>query len=343
MKMKLILSIALLSLMIFSCDTKATLEIKSNVRDAEVFVNEKSVGSTPINVSLEAGNTAIRLKKEGYTDYKSTVKLESGDRKALTANMKADASVTLEVNANVDDAEVFVNNKRFGKTPLNKKVAPGTVNVSVRKIGYINYDESVNSAANTAISIDAELITDLESIRARDEASFRNNDNGEFTDVRNGQTYKWIKIKNKIWMAENMNFPVDARSWPYRNDSTNRAKYGMLYSQRGAKEVANMNGWRVPTDAEWQELINANGDNSFASLKEGGSVGFDATYGGIFNYFAKYADKGSVGYYWSATRNDACQLCCISWIFDSKSKSVYQNPKSFISSGFSVRLVRDVR
>jgi uncharacterized protein (TIGR02145 family) len=342
MNIKSILSLLLLSLIIFSCDTKATLEIKSNVEDAEIFINEKSVGAAPITVSVESGETAVTLKKEGYSDYKTKVSFEGGEKKVLTANMKAIASVTLEVNANIDDADVFLNSKLIGKTPLIKKVTSGNVKISVRKQGYKNYNESVNLLANSEANIEAELITDLDAISTIDEAAFKNNDQGQFTDIRDGQLYKWTKIKNKIWMTENMNFPVDARSWPYANDSTNREAFGMLYSQRGANEAANIRGWRVPTDAEWQALINSYGNNAYAKLSDGGSRGFNVTQGGFFNYFAKYADKGALGYYWSSTRNDSCDLCGFSWIFDSQSKTIYQNSESFISKGFSVRLVRDV-
>lgn len=344
--MKPVLSLVLLSLIILSCDTKATLEIKSNVKDAEIFINEKSVGAAPITISVESGEASIRLEKAGYKNYRTKLVLEAGDKKVLTANMKAEASVTLEVNANIEGADVFLNNKLIGKTPLNKKITPGTAKISVRKEGYKNYNESVSQSANTKANIDAELITDLDAISAVDEAAFQNNAQGVFTDIRDGQKYKWTKIKNKIWMTENINFPVDARSWSYANDSTNRESLGMLYSQRGANEAANIRGWRVPTNAEWEELINAYGENAYAKLSDGGSSGFNMSQGGFFNYFAKYTDKGSLGYYWSSTRDnddDECNICGYSWIFNSESKKVYQNPESYISMGFSVRLVRDVK
>lgn len=339
MNFRSFLSLVLLSLIIISCNTNATLEIKSNVQNAEVFVNDKSVGGAPLTISVESGETAIVLKKAGYTDYKTKLTLESGDKKVLTANMKAVASVTLEIDANVDDAEVYLNDKSLGKTPLTRKLRPGSANISVRKAGYTTYNERISVSANTTKTIEAELLTDVEAMMAKDEADYRTNDSGTFIDVRDGQQYKWLKIGNKIWMAENLNYVVSDRSWCYDKDSINCER---LYSQRGAKEAADLRGWRVPSDKEWQELFNTFGEDAYSSLIDGGSVGFDAELDGIYNYFAQYSGKNELGYYWSSTRDDSCNICGFSWIFDSKSETIYRNPESFISMGFSVRLVRDV-
>lgn len=69
-----------------------------------------------------------------------------------------------------------------------------------------------------------------------------------FTDKRDGQTYKTIKIGNAVWMAENLNYAT-------RNSvvANNAKQYGRLYSIEEAKEACPV-GWHLPTDSEWKAL-----------------------------------------------------------------------------------------
>jgi len=68
-----------------------------------------------------------------------------------------------------------------------------------------------------------------------------------FADSRDGQTYKWIKIGNQIWMAENLNCKPRTGWAQYGNI------YGLMYNWETAKYVAPL-GWHLPSDEEWKEL-----------------------------------------------------------------------------------------
>ncbi|MBN1414807.1 MAG: caspase family protein [Bacteroidales bacterium] len=133
---------------------------------------------------------------------------------------------------------------------------------------------------------------------------FRSTQSGEFADYRDGRKYKWIKIGNQVWMAENLAYlpdvsPASAGSgsvphyyvYDYKGRNVSDAKtmhndttYGVLYNWPAAMNGAVSSdpigvngicpiGWHLPSDAEWTLLVEYLGGEHIAGgkLKEAGS------------------------------------------------------------------------
>jgi uncharacterized protein (TIGR02145 family) len=96
-------------------------------------------------------------------------------------------------------------------------------------------------------------------------------------DTRDGQKYCTVSIGNQVWMAENLNWA--GAGVCYDNLKANCDKYGRLYtideatgrvgSSANPSSVQGVcpSGWHIPSQAEWQELIDFAGGDSIAEYK----------------------------------------------------------------------------
>lgn len=132
-------------------------------------------------------------------------------------------------------------------------------------------------------------------------------------DARNNKTYKTVKIGEKTWMAENLNFKTD-NSYCYKNKPNNCDEYGRLYQWEIATEVC-PEGWRLPSDNEWKEMEITlgmstedsekentwRGTNQATQLLEGGNSGFEAKLGGYKNPPANFFLEGIHSFFWTSS------------------------------------------
>jgi len=159
-----------------------------------------------------------------------------------------------------------------------------------------------------------------------------------------GNIYRTIRIGTQVWMAENLKARrgVGATALPdvyaHGDLESNVATYGRLYTWNTAM-MPLIAGWHLPSDAEWTTLINAVGAaNAGTLLRQGGSSGFNAQFGGIRNYDGTYVGLGAVGEYWSSTSLTVDHAYTVT--FWPTQAQVERTGFGFIG-GVSVRLVKD--
>jgi uncharacterized protein (TIGR02145 family) len=168
-----------------------------------------------------------------------------------------------------------------------------------------------------------------------------------FTDSRDGQKYRAVKIGGKSWMAQNLNHKT-GNSWCYEGNDANCKQYGRLYDWNTAKSVCHA-GWHLPSKAEWDALENAAGGNvadkklkSTSGWNNNGSgtdeFGFSALPGGCRDTDGSFNSAGNDGYWWTATEDGSG---------DAYGRDMYYNGDYVYEGrrdkdyGFSVRCVRD--
>lgn len=127
---------------------------------------------------------------------------------------------------------------------------------------------------------------------------------GTFTDSRDGQVYKTVKIDNQTWMAENLNFKSNGGSWCYENEDSHCDTYGRLYTWQVANSIC-PSGWRLPSKEDFENLlknVGGSGSNAYQALMEGGSSGFNALMGGWRSSNSNFKNLGDRGYWWSSSQ-----------------------------------------
>jgi len=174
-------------------------------------------------------------------------------------------------------------------------------------------------------------------------------DFGTFTDTRDGQTYKTVKIGTQTWMAQNINYQTKSGSWCYKDSTSYCNKYGRLYDWKTATTVC-PNGWKLPSREDWKSLVATAGGwetagkklKSKSGWKENGNgtdiYGFSALPGGYRYSDGDFGSAGSLGRWWTATEDDSDYAYNRRMGYDYDSVDENDHNKSY---GYSVRCVAD--
>lgn len=134
---------------------------------------------------------------------------------------------------------------------------------------------------------------------------------GKFTDARDGKVYKTIKIGNQVWMSENLSYkPLNGNYYAYNNEPSNVSKYGYLYDWNTACNVCPI-GWKLPSNSDFLELTNFIGQDfkpkmmlkSAWPIDENASnnFGFSGLPAGFRDQTGVFRYLGIGGYFWTST------------------------------------------
>jgi uncharacterized protein (TIGR02145 family) len=202
--------------------------------------------------------------------------------------------------------EVLFQNKTIGATSYTWDFGDGTTSkeINPKKTFSVEGNYSVTLAA-TGKRGTASLSKQILIEASKPEFS-------TFTDPRDGQTYKTVKIGKQWWFAQNLNYRTNnSSSFCYDGSPAMCGTYGRLYSWSGALSAC-PTGWHLPSLAEWNQLIDYLGGKLVAGGKmksttgwavnttSTNSSGFSALPGG-YMYDLLYGFIGENGLWWSST------------------------------------------
>jgi len=139
----------------------AHFSVTANVVGAKVFFNGEQKGLTPLEVDVLPDTYTILVTKFGYQDESVQVTAEAGQTYNspffLVEIEPSEENGTLQVSANVNECNVWINGAFEGKTPYSQSWPTGTYAILVSKTGYVSFEDTVSITADQITSISATL------------------------------------------------------------------------------------------------------------------------------------------------------------------------------------------
>ena len=280
----------------------ARLTVRSVPAGAEVTVGGQFRGRTPATVELSSGVAHdVVVSLPGYTNFTQSVFADPG--KAITVDARLDAVLAgVSVQGEPADADLFVDGKVRGKTPIKLKLMAIEHQLEVRKQGFVTFTAKVTPAKGLERSVQykltpsdraAALMESAPTVTSKTGYALQLIPRGTFmmgSDRREqgrrpNEVLRQVKLERPFYLGTNevtnvlfkkfkpdhvsgyvekRSFDLDAQpvtkvSWElaveFCNWLSEQDGLPVAYERKGAtweiKKPANT-GYRLPTEAEWE-------------------------------------------------------------------------------------------
>jgi hypothetical protein len=129
----------------------ANLTVRSRLPGADVLVNGKSAGKTPLSTSLAlpAGHYEIELRRPGYAAAKQQVDLAEGATGEVSFDLRVDTAalatdgVFFALDLGQKDAELYVDQEHLGPYTAPLRLPKGPHRVRVEAAGFMPFERDV--------------------------------------------------------------------------------------------------------------------------------------------------------------------------------------------------------
>ncbi|MDD1662676.1 MAG: PEGA domain-containing protein [Methanomicrobiales archaeon] len=139
---------------------RGQLSITSDPAGAEIYLRASPVpsGTTKAVLTLDAGEYQVILKREGYTDYLTTIIVTAGSVTTIDAALSPlPPTGSIWVTSRPAKAMIYVDGEYRGLTPLALSEAVGTHTFLLTRTGYRDHSEEVNVSSESTTFVSAVL------------------------------------------------------------------------------------------------------------------------------------------------------------------------------------------
>ena len=262
-------------------DIKGSFEEFENLNIFESGDENAALLAVSVMMQAETDDAGLANRLDKFADsFAETGKWkDSGTKKTIS-----EWAIEVTANGGLDSIRKNVEGWGLGDVPAFEK-----------------FIEAYADGDSVVLSVTPKSSSSEISVSSSSQGAVYNAEKNTLTDSRNGKIYKTVKIGNQVWMAENLNFKTDS-SFCYNDSAEYCAKYGRLYTWTAAMDAC-PDGWRLPSETDFENLIKAVGGEKDAGTKLKSTSGWNDYDGGsgngtdAFGFSALAAGIGNAGIY----------------------------------------------
>lgn len=134
------------------------LTLECPMTDADIFLNNRHVGTGTWTGKVDAGNYLAEVRKDGYRSRSMSITIEEQETKSFTLPVPQPMYGSLQVNSTPKGAQVMVDSIPQGETPvyLTEMLAKNHV-VIIHKEGYQDHIDTIKIEENERSTVDVKL------------------------------------------------------------------------------------------------------------------------------------------------------------------------------------------
>ncbi len=142
------------------------LQVSSDPAGASIYLDNTFQGLTQPGSHTELtgitpGTHLLLLTRENYQEYSSTVQITQGQVTVIAASLTpspAGSNATLQIASDPEGADVFLDNRFSGITPVTlQSVSPGSYHVLIKLNGYSDHSTVVNLTSGQSALVSVAL------------------------------------------------------------------------------------------------------------------------------------------------------------------------------------------
>ena len=136
----------------------ATVTVTTKLEDCELWIDNSYRGTAPWSGDLQSGTHILELRKAGHNSTSKTETVSaSNPRVEIEIPSPTPIYGTLDIKSSPAMAEVYIDGKKVGETPMQKDVIIGKHTVLLRKSGYTDYERTVEVGEGQTVEVNEDM------------------------------------------------------------------------------------------------------------------------------------------------------------------------------------------